>query len=173
MVKSPDTCVLRDKENLSFLQDTIPRTEKIASALLHAVCTCEFIPCSQSNEGCVTRFISRANSALELRSFLKFLSSGDDVDGLGAIMRGIPKYVARAAFIGFGKCVSNKLIVIFSKMTLLAALLINTKMETVLMRGGLLAFSGDDSFSISRHRRREYDFAARTVRRRNCGKRSA
>lgn len=27
---------------------------------------------------------------------------------------------ARAAFIGFGKCVSNKLIVIFSKMTLLA-----------------------------------------------------
>ena len=33
-------------------------------------------------------------------------------------------------------------------MTLLAALLINTKMETVLMRGGLLAFSGDDSFSI-------------------------
>ena len=55
---------------------------------------------------------------------------------------------ARAAFIGFGKCVSNKLIVIFSKMTLLAALLINTKMETVLMRGGLLAFSGDDSFSI-------------------------
>ena len=38
--------------------------------------------------------------------------------------------------------------VIFSKMTLLAALLINTKMETVLMRGGLLAFSGDDSFSI-------------------------
>ena len=34
---------------------------------------------------------------------------------------------ARAAFIGFGKCVSNKLIVIFNKMTLLAALLINTK----------------------------------------------
>ena len=59
------TCVLRDKENLSFLQDTIPRTGKIASALLHAVCTCEFIPCSQSNEGCVTRFISRTNSALE------------------------------------------------------------------------------------------------------------
>ena len=55
---------------------------------------------------------------------------------------------ARAAFIGFGKCVSNKLIVIFSKMTLLAALLINTKMETVLMRGGLLAFSGDDSFQL-------------------------
>ena len=134
---------------------------------------------------------------------------------------------ARAAFIGFGKCVSNKLIVIFSKMTLLAALyyfqiqlhhllapfpfwrpliplsvallrcvsftlarmknsrrilvhfyleivlLINTKMETVLMRGGLLAFSGDDSFSISRHKCREYGFAARTVRRRNCGKRSA
>ena len=134
---------------------------------------------------------------------------------------------ARAAFIGLGKCVSNKLIVIFSKMTLLVALyyfqihlrhllapfprlrpliplsvallrcvsfalasaknslrilahshleivlLINTKMETVLMRGGLLAFSGDDSFSISRHRRREYGFAARTVRRRNCGKRSA
>ena len=72
-----------------------------------------------------------------------------------------------------GQCDSNKLIVIFSKMTLLAALLINTKMETVLMRGGLLAFSGDDSFSISRHRRREYGFAARTVRRRNCGKRSA
>ena len=80
---------------------------------------------------------------------------------------------ARAAFIGFGKCVSNKLIVIFSKMTLLAALLINTKMETVLMRDGLLAFSGDDSFSISRHRCREYGFAVRTVRRRNCGKRSA
>ena len=79
---------------------------------------------------------------------------------------------ARAAFIGFGKCVSNKLIVIFSKMTLLAALLINTKMETVLMRGGLLAFSGDDSFPISRRRRREYGFAVRTVRRRNCGKRS-
>jgi hypothetical protein len=33
-------------------------------------------------------------------------------------------------------------------MALLAALLTNTKMETVLMRGGLLAFSGDDSFSI-------------------------
>ena len=33
-------------------------------------------------------------------------------------------------------------------MTLLATLLINTKMETVLIRGGLLAFSGDDSFSI-------------------------
>ena len=66
------TCVLRDKENLSFLQDTIPRTEKIASALLYAVCTCEFIPCSQSNEGCVTRFISRANNALELRFFSKF-----------------------------------------------------------------------------------------------------
>ena len=75
---------------------------------------------------------------------------------------------ARAAFIGFGKCVSNKLIVIFNKMTLLAALLINTKMETVLMRGGLLAFSGD-----SRHRCREYGFAVRTVQRRNCGKRSA
>ena len=29
---------------------------------------------------------------------------------------------ARAAFIGFGKCVSNKLIVIFSKMTLLATI---------------------------------------------------
>ena len=68
------TCVLRDKENLSFLQDTIPRTGKTASALLHAVCTCEFIPCSQSNEGCVTRLISRANSALELRSFSKFWS---------------------------------------------------------------------------------------------------
>ena len=80
---------------------------------------------------------------------------------------------ARAACMGFGNCVSNKLIVIFSKMTLLAALLINTKMETVLMRGGLLAFSEDDSFSISRHRCREYGFAARTVRRRNCGKRSA
>ena len=88
MVKSPDTCVLRDKENLSFLQDTIPRTGKIASALLHAVCTCEFIPCSQSNEGCVTRFISRANSALELRSFSKFLPGRDDAAGLGAIMRG-------------------------------------------------------------------------------------
>ena len=77
------------------------------------------------------------------------------------------------SFLVFGKCVSNKLIVIFNKMTLLAALLINTKMETVLMRGGLLAFSGDDSFSISRHRCREYGFAVRTVQRRNCGKRSA
>ena len=76
MVKSPDTCVLRDKENLSFLQDTIPRKGKIASALLHAVCTCEFIPCSQSNEGYVTRFISRANSVLELRFFPKFWSAG-------------------------------------------------------------------------------------------------
>ena len=76
MVKSPDTCVLRDKENLSFLQNTIPRTGKIASALLHAVCTCEFIPCSQSNEGCVTRFISRTDSALELRFFSKFWSAG-------------------------------------------------------------------------------------------------
>ena len=80
---------------------------------------------------------------------------------------------ARAAFIGFGKCVSNKLIVIFGKMALLAALLTNTKMETVLMRGGLLAFSGGDSFLISRHRCREYGFAVRTVQRRNCGKRSA
>ena len=88
MVKSPDTCVLRDKENLSFLQDTIPRTGKIASALLHAVCTCEFIPCSQSNEGCVTRLISRANSAFELRSFSKFLPGRDDAAGLGVIMRG-------------------------------------------------------------------------------------
>lgn len=70
------TCVLRDKENLSFLQDTIPRTGKTASALLHTVCTCEFIHCSQSNEGCVTRLISRANSALELRSFSKFWSTG-------------------------------------------------------------------------------------------------
>ncbi|MEE0103872.1 MAG: hypothetical protein U0I27_06310, partial [Christensenellales bacterium] len=68
---------------------TIPRTGKIASALLHAVCTCDFIPCSQSNEGCVTRFISRANNALELRFFSKFWVGGDDVDGLGAIMRGI------------------------------------------------------------------------------------
>ena len=89
MVKSPDTCVLRDKENFSFLQNTIPRTGRTASALLHTVCTCEFIPCSQSNEGCVTRFISRTNSALELRYFSKILVSGDDVDGLGAIIRGI------------------------------------------------------------------------------------
>ena len=88
MVKSPDTCVLRDKENLSFLQDTIPRKGKIASALLHAVCTCEFIPCSQSNEGCVTRFISRANSALELRFFSKLWVAEDDTAGFGAIMRG-------------------------------------------------------------------------------------
>ena len=66
------TCVLRNKESLSFLQNTIPRTGKTASALLHTVCTCEFIPCSQSNEGCVTRFISRANNALELRFFSKF-----------------------------------------------------------------------------------------------------
>ena len=86
MVKSPDTCVLRDKENLSFLQDTIPRKGKIASALLHAVCTCEFIPCSQSNEGCVTRFVSRANSALELRFFSKFLPGRDDAAGLNSIM---------------------------------------------------------------------------------------
>ena len=79
---------MRDKENLSFLQNTIPRTGKIASALLHAVCTCEFIPCSQSNEGCVTRFVSRANNTLELRFFSKFLSGRDDAAGLGAIMRG-------------------------------------------------------------------------------------
>ena len=32
----------------------------------------------------------RLNSA-----FLEILVSGDDVDGLGAIMRGIPKYVER------------------------------------------------------------------------------
>ena len=95
MVKSSDTCVLRDKENLSFLQDTIPRTGKTASALLHTVCTCEFIPCSHSNEGCVTRFISRANSALELRFFSKFLPGRDDAAGLNSIMRGIPKYVER------------------------------------------------------------------------------
>ena len=79
---------MRDKENLSFLQNTIPRTGNTASALLHTVCTCEFIPCSQSNEGCVTRFISRANNALELRFFSKLWVGGDDVDGLGAIMRG-------------------------------------------------------------------------------------
>ena len=91
MVKSPDTCVLRDKENLSFLQDTIPRKGKIASALLHAVCTCEFIPCSHSNEGCVTRFISRANSALELRFFSKLWVAEDHTAGFGAIMRGSPK----------------------------------------------------------------------------------
>ena len=82
---------MRDKENLTFLQNTIPRTVKIASALLHAVCTCEFIPCSQSNEGCVTRFISRANSALELRFFSKFLPGRDDAAGLDSIMRGILK----------------------------------------------------------------------------------
>ncbi len=82
------TCVLRNKENLSFLQNTIPRTGEIASALLHAVCTCEFIPCSQSNEGCVTRFISRANSALELRFFSKLWVTEDDTAGFGAIMRG-------------------------------------------------------------------------------------
>ena len=82
---------MRDKENLSFLQDTIPRTGKIASALLHAVCTCEFIPCSQSNEGCVTRFISRANNALELRFFSKLWVAEDDTAGFGAIMRGILK----------------------------------------------------------------------------------
>ena len=70
------TCVLRNKKNLSFLQNTIPRTGKTASALLHTVCTCEFIPCSQSNEGCVTRFISRANSAFELHFFSKFGSAG-------------------------------------------------------------------------------------------------
>ena len=74
------------------MQNTIPRTGKIASALLHAVCTCEFIPCSQSNEGCVTRFISRANNALELRFFSKLWVGGDDVDGLGAIMRGSLRY---------------------------------------------------------------------------------
>ena len=91
MIKSSDTCVLRDKENLSFLQDTIPRKEKIASALLYAVCTCEFIPCSQSNEGCVTRFISRANSAFELRFFSKFLPGRDDAAGLNSIMGGILK----------------------------------------------------------------------------------
>ena len=79
---------MRNKENLSFLQNTIPRTGKIASALLHAVCTCEFIPCSQSNEGCVTRFISRANSALELRFFSKLWVAEDDTAGFGAIMRG-------------------------------------------------------------------------------------
>lgn len=28
-------------------------------------------------------------------TFLEILVSGDDVDGLGAIMRGIPKYVER------------------------------------------------------------------------------
>ena len=84
------TCVLRDKENLSFLQNTIPRTGKTASALLHTVCTCEFITCSQSNEGCVTRFISRANSALELRLFSKLWVAEDDTAGFGAISRGIP-----------------------------------------------------------------------------------
>ena len=36
---------------------------------------------------------------------------------------------ARAAFIGFGKCVSNKLIVIFSKMTLLATTSSSTEAE--------------------------------------------
>ena len=41
-------------------------------------------------KGCVTRFISRANSALELRSFSKFLPGMDDAAGLGAIMRDIP-----------------------------------------------------------------------------------
>jgi len=44
------------------------------TCVLHTVCTCEFIPCSQSNEGCVTRSISRANSALEFRFFSKFWS---------------------------------------------------------------------------------------------------
>ena len=60
----------------------------IAARCLHF---CEFIPCSQSNEGCVTRFISRANSALELRFFSKLWVTEDDTAGFGAIMRGSPK----------------------------------------------------------------------------------
>ena len=69
--KRPSQLKKASGEKFELLKAIEHAKSSVRSKVEHVFCT---LSCSQSNEGCVTRFISRANSVLELRFFSKFWS---------------------------------------------------------------------------------------------------